>query len=107
MLFNLERAVWDDEMLRMLDVPREMLPGTISSRGPFADAAAGVLGSRAIPLAAAIGDQQSALFGQGAVRTGDSKATYCTRAFLLMHTGAERVTSRNRLLTTAALGPDG
>ncbi len=107
MLLNLERRAWDEEMLRMLDIPREMLPGAISSRGPFAEAAAGVLGARAIPIGAAIGDQQAALFGQGAVRPGDSKVTYGTGAFLLMHTGNERVPSRSRLLTTAALGPEG
>ena len=91
----------------MLDVPAEMLPGAISSRGPFAEAARGSIGNRAIPIGAAIGDQQSALFGQRAVKSGDSKSTYGTGAFLLMHTGNTRVASRNRLLTTAALGPEG
>lgn len=107
MLFNLERRVWDDEILRILDVPREMLPGAISSRGPFAETAPGTITRRAIPLAAAIGDQQAALFGQGAVRAGDSKATYGTGSFLLVHTGPERIASQSRLLTTAALGPEG
>ena len=107
MLFNLEHHTWDDEMLRMLDVPPEMLPGAISSRGPIADAAAGTIGNRAVPIGAVIGDQQSALFGQRAVKAGDSKSTYGTGAFLLMHTGNHRVASRNRLLTTAALGPEG
>ena len=107
MLFNLEHHTWDEEMLRMLDVPAEMLPGAISSRGPFAEAARGSIGNRAIPIGAAIGDQQAALFGQRAVRSGDSKSTYGTGAFLLMHTGNTRVASRNRLLTTAALGPEG
>ena len=54
-----------------------------------------------------IGDQQSALYGQGAVAAGDSKATYGTGAFLLMNTGDKMVPSKNRLLTTAALGPAG
>jgi len=107
MLFNLEHHIWDDEMIRMLDVPIEMLPGAISSRGPFAEVARGTLGNRPVPIGAAIGDQQSALFGQRAVKPGDSKATYGTGAFLLMHTGNQRVASRNRLLTTAALGPEG
>jgi glycerol kinase len=107
MLFNLERHTWDDEMLRMLDVPAEMLPGAISSRGPIADAVAGTIGNRAVPIGAVIGDQQSALYGQRAVKAGDSKSTYGTGAFLLMHTGNQRVASRNRLLTTAALGPEG
>lgn len=107
MLFNLERRSWDEEMLRMLDVPNEMLPGAISSRGPFADTARGIFGRGAVPIGAAIGDQQAALFGQGAVRSGDSKSTYGTGAFLLMHTGTERIASKNRLLTTSALGPLG
>src|ERR1700730_13636805 len=107
MLFNLEHHTWDEQMLRMLDVPAEMLPGAISSRGPFAEVARGTIGNRAVPIGAVIGDQQSALFGQRAVKPGDSKATYGTGAFLLMHTGNQRVTSRNRLLTTAALGPEG
>jgi glycerol kinase len=107
MLFNLEHHTWDDDMLRMLDVPAEMLPGAISSRGPIADAAAGTIGNRAVPIGAVIGDQQSALYGQRAVKAGDSKSTYGTGAFLLMHTGNQRVASHNRLLTTAALGPEG
>jgi len=107
MLFNLEHHSWDEQMLRMLDVPAEMLPGAIGSRGPFAETAPGTIGSRAVPIGAAIGDQQSALFGQRAVKAGDSKSTYGTGAFLLMHIGNQRIASRNRLLTTAALGPEG
>ncbi len=107
MMLNLERLDWDDEMLAMLDAPREMLPAVVSSRGPLAETAPGIIGSRPVPIGAMIGDQQSALFGQGAVNAGDAKSTYGTGAFLLMNTGAERVRSRNRLLTTAALGPEG
>lgn len=107
MMLNLARLDWDDEMLVMLEVPRAMLPAAVSSRGPLAEAAAGTIGARAIPIAAVIGDQQSALFGQGAVNPGDSKATYGTGAFLLMNTGREQVASHSRLLTTTALGPEG
>lgn len=107
MLFNLEQLKWDDAMLKMLGVPGEMLPAAVSSRGPLAEAAPGTIAERAIPIGAVIGDQQSALYGQGAVAAGDAKATYGTGAFLLMHTGAARVESRNRLLTTVALGPQG
>ena len=106
-MFNLARRDWDDEMLAMLGVPREMLPRPASSRGPMAETAPGTIAPRAIPIAAVIGDQQSALFGQGAVAAGDSKATYGTGAFLLMNTGDQIVASKNRLLTTAALGPAG
>jgi glycerol kinase len=107
MMFNLARRDWDDEMLAMLGVPREMLPRAASSRGPIAEAVAGILAPQAIPIAAVIGDQQSALYGQGAVEPGDSKATYGTGAFLLMNTGGKMTPSENRLLTTAALGPAG
>ncbi len=107
MMLNLERLDWDDAMLTMLEVPRAMLPAAVGSRGPMAEAAAGTIAARAIPIAAVIGDQQAALYGQGAVNPGESKATYGTGAFLLMNTGAERVASKSRLLTTAALSADG
>ena len=107
MLFNLERRGWDAEMLRILEVPHEMLPGLVSSRGPIAEAAPGIVASRAVPIAALIGDQQSAMYGQRAVNPGDSKSTYGTGAFLLINTGDRMVASKNRLLTTAALGPAG
>jgi glycerol kinase len=107
MMFNLARREWDDAMLTMLDVPREMLPRAVSSRGPLAQTAPGTIAPHAIPIAAVIGDQQSALYGQGAFAAGDSKATYGTGAFLLMNTGDKMVPSKNRLLTTAALDPAG
>ena len=107
MLFNLARREWDRDMLDMLGVPIEMLPRAVSSRGPFAETAPGTIAPHAIPIAAVIGDQQSALFGQRAVEPGDSKATYGTGAFLLMNTGDTMVPSKNRLVTTAALGPAG
>jgi glycerol kinase len=107
MLFNLEGRQWDAAMLAMLGVPVEMLPTPVSSRGPLAEAAAGTIAARPIAIGAAIGDQQSALYGQGAVEAGHAKSTYGTGAFLLMHTGAAPVRSRNRLLTTAALGAGG
>ena len=107
MMLNLRERRWDAAMLRMLGVPAAMLPEPVSSRGPLAEAAAGTFGPRAIPIGAVIGDQQSALFGQRAIGPGAAKATYGTGAFLLMHTGERAVVSRNRLLTTAALGPAG
>ncbi len=107
MLFNLRRREWDPAMLELFGVPPEMLATPVASRGPLAEAAAGTIAARAIPIGAAIGDQQAALFGQGAVEPGQAKVTYGTGAFLLMHTGAKAVRSRNRLLSTAALGPAG
>jgi len=107
MLFNLERRDWDDAMLEMLGVPREMLPRAISSRGPIAEVAAGTIGERAIPIGAIIGDQQAALYGQGAVAAGEGKTTYGTGAFMLINTGSRRIASRKRLLSSSALGPIG
>src|SRR5260370_25736961 len=81
--------------------------GRGSRGGRWGEPGAGTIGRGAIPRTASIGDQQSALYGQGGVCLGDAKVTYGTGAFLLMHTGTERINSRNRLLTTAALGPQG
>jgi glycerol kinase len=107
MLMNLEAREWDPAMLEMLGVPSPMLPRLVASRGPLAEAARGTITDRPIPIGAVIGDQQAALFGQGCVRAGAAKVTYGTGAFLLTHTGDQRVTSRNRLLATAALGAQG
>jgi glycerol kinase len=104
LLLNLESRDWDEVICERLGVPAAMLPQPVSSRGPLAQTAPGTLARRPIAVGAAIGDQQSALFGQRCVRPGDAKVTYGTGAFLLMHTGNERVNSRNRLLTTLALG---
>jgi glycerol kinase len=107
MLMNLERQAWDARMIEMLDVPEQMLPRLVESRGPIAEAASDTIADRAIPICAVIGDQQSALFGQRCVRAGAAKVTYGTGAFLLAHTGTERVRSDHRLLATTALGAQG
>jgi glycerol kinase len=107
MLLNLRTRQWDPAMLDLFGIPIEMLPRATGSRGPLAETAAGTIAARPIPIGAAIGDQQAALFGQGAVTPGQAKVTYGTGAFHLMHTGDRVVRSRNRLLSTAALGPAG
>jgi glycerol kinase len=107
MLMNLEERAWDPAMLAMLNVPAAMLPRIVASRGPIAEASRGMFGEPAIPVGAVIGDQQSALYGQGCDRAGAAKVTYGTGAFLLVHTGDRRVISHNRLLATAALDPAG
>jgi glycerol kinase len=107
MLLNLERREWDSEMIEMLGAPAAMLPRVVASRGPLGESAARTICERAVPIGAAIGDQQAALFGQGCVRAGETKVTYGTGAFMLMHTGNRRIASRNRLLTTAALDSAG
>lgn len=107
LLLNLDSLAWDPAMLRLLGVPHEILPRTLSSRGPIAETAPGIFGGVRIPIGAIIGDQQSALFGQGAVRSGQAKSTYGTGAFLLVNTADSRPQTQNRLLATSALGPAG
>jgi glycerol kinase len=107
LLLNLESRAWDEVMCDKLGVPLPMLPEPVSSRGPLCETASGTIAARPIPVGAAIGDQQAALFGQRCLEVADAKVTYGTGAFLLMHTGTKRVDSHNRLLTTLALGQTG
>jgi glycerol kinase len=107
LMLNLERLQWDPSMLDLLGVPPAMLATPVASRGPLAEAAKGIFGDRAIPIAASIGDQQAALFGNGGVEVGDAKVTYGTGAFLLMNTGKRRPRSHHRLIGTVAIGPGG
>ena len=104
MLYNIHTQDWDDELLAYLRIPRSLLPEVYPSShcyGTFR------LGSRDIPIAGIAGDQQAALFGQLCVSPGESKNTYGTGCFLLMHTGDEPKESRNGLLTTAAATLEG
>lgn len=99
MLMNLATGDWDDELLALFDVPRALLPVIRDSSEVYARASNVIPG---VPIAGIAGDQQAALFGQGCVRSGMAKNTYGTGCFLLLHTGAERVRSRQRLLATVA-----
>jgi glycerol kinase len=98
---NLETGAWDEEMLRILDVPRAMLPRIAPSSGLMGSIAAEHFGAE-IPIAGVAGDQQAALAGQACFRAGLSKNTYGTGCFVLMHTGGRLPVSRNRLLGTRA-----
>ena len=104
MLMNLQTGDWDPEMLRILDVPRSMLPEIRSSSEIYGYA--DVMGAR-IPIAGIAGDQQAALFGQGCFEAGQAKNTYGTGCFLLTHTGVEPVLSNHDLLTTVAASEAG
>jgi len=101
MLFDIEKGAWDEGLLRLFGVPREVLPEVRPSSGTFAVADARWFG-REIPIAGIAGDQQAALFGQGCVAAGGAKNTYGTGAFLLLNTGATRPRSTHGLLTTVA-----
>jgi glycerol kinase len=99
MLFNLKTGDWDDELLDLFGVPRSVLPEVRSSSEVYGEAE--VFRSR-VPIAGIAGDQQAALFGQVCAQPGMVKNTYGTGCFMLMHTGAKPVTSKNNLLTTVA-----
>ena len=99
MLMNLRTGDWDDTMLKLLDIPRAMLPAIKSSSEVYGEAS--IMGA-SIPVAGIAGDQQAALFGQGCFDKGQAKNTYGTGCFLLTHTGDEPVMSGHDLLTTVA-----
>jgi glycerol kinase len=102
LLFDLHKLDWDDELCRLLGVPRAALPHVVPSQGVCAETR-GVPGLRdGIPIAGVAGDQQAALFGQLCHTSGEAKCTYGTGAFLLMNTGARPVPSQRGLLTTLA-----
>ncbi len=106
MLFNIRTLAWDDEILEILDIPKEMLPKPVPSSSIYGMTDASFLGG-AIPIAGAAGDQQAALFGQTCFSAGETKNTYGTGCFLLMNTGEQPVRSKNGLVTTIAWGLDG
>jgi glycerol kinase len=106
MLFDIGRGEWDADLCRMFGVPRSLLPRVADCAAPFGVTAAGLFGA-AIPILGIAGDQQAATVGQGCFTPGMMKATYGTGCFALLNTGAERVASRNRLLTTIAYQLDG
>ncbi len=107
MLYGLRTLDWDPALLDRFGVPREMLPEVRPSAGVFAVTKGAGFLPDGIPIAGIAGDQQAALFGQGCVAAGQSKNTYGTGCFLLLHTGAKPVASRSGLLTTVACGPRG
>ena len=104
LLFNIHTGAWDDELLHMLDIPREVLPAIVPSSGTCGEAN---LDGVAVPIAGIAGDQQAALFGQACLEPGLAKNTYGTGCFLLLNTGSVAVASRNSLLTTVAWMRDG
>ena len=101
MLFNIHKLEWDQRMLDVLDIPREMLPEVKSSSEVYGHSKSG------IPIAGIAGDQQAALFGQMCVEPGQAKNTYGTGCFLLMNTGKKAVKSAHGMLTTIGCGPRG
>jgi glycerol kinase len=106
MLFNIHSLAWDEDLLRLLDVPASMLPQVRASSEVF-DRTTTALGIGDVPIAGVAGDQQAALFGQMCLAPGMSKNTYGTGCFLLQNIGATPTPSQNRLVTTVAWKVDG
>lgn len=106
MLFNIFEKKWDEELLRMMDIPENLLPRVVDSSCVVGMLDKDILG-REIPVAALAGDQHAALFGQGCFTPGLCKNTYGTGCFVLMNTGKTPVRSPSGLLTTVAWSLDG
>lgn len=98
-LLNLRTLEWDDDLLRLFEVPRAMLPEIRPSSAVWGETDPAVFG-RAIPIAGVAGDQQAAMFGQACFAPGEAKNTFGTGAFLLANVGAEPVASGHGLLST-------
>ena len=107
LLYNIHELKWDEEILKLLDIPACMLPTVMDSSGVFGVTDSGTFAGAEIPIAGVAGDQQAALFGQACYEKGLAKNTYGTGCFLLMNTGSEPVQSNHGLLTTIAWGLDG
>lgn len=103
MLFNIKELKWDEDIMKLLNIPRVMLPEVKPSSYVYGETDPSFFG-KAIKIAGAAGDQQAALFGQACFTPGEAKNTYGTGCFLLMNTGEEPVYSKNGLVTTIAWG---
>jgi glycerol kinase len=99
LIYNINTLEWDDEILEILDIPKQMLPEVRESSEVYGETEASLFG-KPIPIAGIAGDQQAATFGQGCFEPGSAKNTYGTGCFMLMNTGNSPVESNNGLLTT-------
>ncbi|KAI4453602.1 sugar kinase [Holotrichia oblita] len=105
MLFNIHTLEWDEDLLKLFNIPKEMLPTVKASGSHFGYTDESTFGAK-VPIAAMMGDQQSALFGQFCLKEGDIKNTYGTGCFMLMNTGKKAVCSKNGLVTTLVASLD-
>lgn len=106
MLYNIHTRQWDDELLALFDIPRNMLPEVKASSEIYGHTTSTLFASR-VPVAGIVGDQQAALFGQMCIEPGMVKNTYGTGCFILMNTGDKPVASANNLVATIAWQLDG
>ena len=110
MLFDIHRLCWDEELCRLLQIPACMLPRPVENSAVYGTVQPGIPGLETlagVPVCAAAGDQQAALFGQACFHPGEAKNTYGTGCFLLMNTGETPCVSRHGLVTTIAAGLGG
>ncbi len=101
MLYDIHRGTWDADLLKLLNVPRSILPDVRDSAADFGVTDRALLGA-VVPIRGIAGDQQAATIGQACFVPGMMKSTYGTGCFALLNTGYDAVTSKNRLLTTVA-----
>ncbi len=106
LLFNIEQKKWDNELLEILNIPKQILPEVRECADDFGICDEELFGA-SIPILGVAGDQHAATIGNACFEKGMMKATYGTGCFALLNTGAEIVPSKNRLLTTIAYQIDG
>ncbi|MDA7636894.1 glycerol kinase GlpK [Flavobacteriaceae bacterium] len=106
LLYNIKKDCWDDELLSLFDIPKNILPDVVDSSSISAHIDAKIFGAK-IPISGIAGDQQAALFGQLCIDEGDIKNTYGTGCFCMMNTGKTFVKSNNKMLSTIAWRIDG
>ena len=99
MLYNITKNIWDDEILKSLKIPKEILPEIKNSSDNFGYTHESITG-RKYPINSLIGDQQASAVGQYCFKKGSMKSTYGTGAFVLINTGSKKIYSKNKLLTT-------
>lgn len=101
MLFNIKDLKWDEELLKLLDIPMSMMPEVKSSSEIYGHTKTTIF-AHEVPISGIAGDQQAALFGQMCIEPGSIKNTYGTGCFVMLNTGSKPVLSKNNLLTTIA-----
>jgi glycerol kinase len=106
LIYNINTLEWDDELLKILGIPKAMLPEVRQSSEVYGQTAPDLFGA-SIPIAGIAGDQQAATFGQACFDVGTAKNTYGTGCFVLLNTGHKPVPSKHGLLTTIGWGIDG
>ena len=101
MLFNIHNLKWDEELMKLLDIPMSMMPAVKSSSEVYGHTKTTIF-AHEVPISGIAGDQQAALFGQMCIEPGSIKNTYGTGCFVMLNTGSKPVMSKNNLLTTIA-----